>query len=97
MKIHYQAGLIALTVSLAVAGCGGGAKERDHTPQADAEREAVQAPAWTAGIIDRPRPDLPTSRLVAVRTGTHDGLDRVVFEFDERVPGYHIAYLRSDG
>ncbi|WP_166255024.1 AMIN-like domain-containing (lipo)protein [Marinobacter salicampi] len=93
MNIHDQAGLVALIVSLTVAGCGGGAKERDHSPQANAEREAVQAPAWTAGIIDHPRPDLPTSRLVAVRTGTHEGFDRVVFEFDEQVPGYHTGYI----
>ncbi|WP_455236431.1 AMIN-like domain-containing (lipo)protein [Marinobacter daqiaonensis] len=32
-------------------------------------------------------------RPVAIRTGTHEGFDQVVFEFDERVPGYHTEYI----
>src|SRR5690606_28110133 len=31
--------------------------------------------------------------LVAVRTAAHDSFDRIVFEFDERVPGFHIEYI----
>ncbi|MDR9425709.1 MAG: hypothetical protein RI567_10560 [Marinobacter sp.] len=57
------------------------------------ESGAVYLSEWTAGIIDRPRPDQPAAKLVDVRTGTHAGFDRVVFEFDERVPGYHIEYI----
>lgn len=57
------------------------------------EPSAVYLSEWTAGIIDRPRSDQPAARLVAVRTGTHEGFDRVVFEFDERLPGYHIEYI----
>ncbi|MCW8193709.1 hypothetical protein F6455_02785 [Proteobacteria bacterium 005FR1] len=48
---------------------------------------------WTAEIIDRPQSDAPAVTLVAVRTGTHEGFDRVVFEFDERIPGYHFEYI----
>ena len=54
---------------------------------------AVYLSEWTAGIIDRPRSNQPAAKLAAVRTGTHEGFDRVVFEFDERVPGYHIEYI----
>ncbi|MGM0449614.1 MAG: AMIN-like domain-containing (lipo)protein, partial [Pseudomonadota bacterium] len=48
-----------------------------------------------AGIIDRPHSDTPASTLVAVRTATHDGFDRVIFEFDESLPGYHTEYINQ--
>lgn len=93
MRIRHHAAAVTAALCLAVAGCGGAAHERDHSPQADAERSVAYASEWTAGIIDRPQLDAPVATLVAVRTGTHDGFDRVVFEFDERVPGYHIEYI----
>jgi hypothetical protein len=34
----------------------------------------------------------PTAHLVAVRAARQDTVDRVVFEFSERVPGYKVAY-----
>jgi len=67
--------------------------EKDHSPPGDDEPSSVYLSEWTAGIIDRPRPDQPAAKLVDVRTGLHEGFDRVVFEFDERVPGYHIEYI----
>lgn len=73
----------AAIVCITMAGCGGAVDERD----------VAHASEWTAGIIDRPRSDAPAAMLVAVRTGAHDGFDRVVFEFEERVPGYHIEYI----
>lgn len=90
-RMRHQAAII--TVCLAAAGCGRAVTEKAHSPQVDDERSAVPAPEWTAGIIDQPRPDLPAASLVAVRTGTHEGFDQVVFEFDERVPGYHTEYI----
>lgn len=77
---------------LAVAGSDA-AHKRDDSPQADAKRDVAYASKWTAGIIDRPQLNAPAAMLVAVRTGTHDGFDRIVFEFDKRVPGYHIEYI----
>ncbi len=35
----------------------------------------------------------PGSQLVDVRLGSTDGFDRLVFEFDGPVPGYHIRYV----
>jgi hypothetical protein len=81
----------AATLCLAIAGCGA-APERIEA-QADAEPDVVYASEWTIGIIDRPQPNALASMLVAVRTGAHDGFDRIVFEFDERVPGYHVEYI----
>lgn len=34
----------------------------------------------------------PTAHLVAVRAARQETVDRVVFEFTERVPGYKVAY-----
>ena len=65
----------------------------NEPPLGDEEPSAVYLSEWTAGIIDRPRPDQTVVRLIDVRTGVHEGFDRVVFEFDERVPGYHIEYI----
>jgi len=69
------------------------ANEKDQSPPGDDEQNTVYLSEWTAGIIDRPRTDQPVARLVDVRTGLHEGFDRVVFEFDERVPGYHVEYI----
>jgi hypothetical protein len=66
---------------------------RNELLQGDDEPSAIYLSEWTAGIIDRPRPDQPVAKLVDVRTGRHEGFDRIVFEFDERVPGYHIEYI----
>lgn len=92
-RIRQHAKAVAATVCLAVAGCGGALNERVDSPRANAERNAAHASEWTAGIIDRPQADAPAATLVAVRTGSHEGFDRVVFEFDERVPGYHTEYI----
>jgi hypothetical protein len=90
-RIRYQAVVIA--ACLAVTGCGGTMTGKAPSPQLDEEQSPVPAPEWTAGIIDRPRSDRPAASLVAVRTGSHEGFDQVVFEFDERVPGYHTEYI----
>lgn len=103
MTIRYFAAAVAATICLVVAGCGA-QQERNVAPQADTDAlhadadtpqqdVAVYTSEWTAGIIDRPQPNAPVALLVAVRTGTHEGFDRIVFEFEERVPGYHIEYI----
>jgi len=68
----------------------GACSRNDSLPD---EPSAVYLSEWTAGIIDRPRSEQPAAKLVDVRTGIHEGFDRVVFEFDERVLGYHIEYI----
>ncbi len=90
--IEARAAAVAATVFLAVTGCSSVARDLDDSAGDEAARDGAYDPAWTAGIIDRPRPESPTATLSAVRSGTHEGFDRVVFEFDARVPGYHIEY-----
>ncbi|MDY6981704.1 MAG: hypothetical protein SV422_01310 [Pseudomonadota bacterium] len=83
---------VATTSWLVVAGCGA-AHQRNDVSQAVAGNDVVYVPDLTAGIIDQPRRNASTATLVATRTGVHDGFDRIVFEFDEHVPGYHIEYI----
>lgn len=93
MKIRHRAAAVAAIFLLTMAGCGSAPGARGDLPLTNAELGTTYASEWTAGIIDRSQLDAPTATLVAVRTGSHDGFDRTVFEFDERVPGYHIAYI----
>lgn len=66
---------------------------------ADAERMAEEAtpvaPSGTkktAAVIEVKRAgELAVQR--ALRAAQNDGFDRVVFEFAERVPGYHLQYI----
>lgn len=37
--------------------------------------------------------DYPHGLLVDVRAGTHDGFDRLVFEFDGGIPSYDLSYV----
>lgn len=49
---------------------------------------------WTAGTVEKQRPNLAPAILRAIRTGRHKGFDRVVFEFrGNAVPGYKIEYV----
>ncbi|MET0413124.1 MAG: hypothetical protein ABW217_17590 [Polyangiaceae bacterium] len=59
-----------------------------------APTSAPSAPARprTSGIVEQKRDGMP-SVLDAVRAAKNDGYDRVVFEFRERVPGYHLEYV----
>lgn len=83
---------LATTSCLLVAGCGAAHRQTDAA-QADTGTDAVLVSDWTAGIVDQPRRTAPMTTLIATRTAAHDGFDRIVFEFDERVPGYHVEYI----
>lgn len=89
MRILALTGAVAAVLVLSVAGCGSATGKRDEVSRAD----TLYASEWTAGVIDRPQLHAPAVTLIGVRTGSHDGFDRVVFEFAERVPGYHIEYI----
>lgn len=48
----------------------------------------------TAGIVEERRDGSKPALLRDVRTGRHDGYDRVVFEFAAApLPGYHLEYI----
>lgn len=66
-------------------------------PEPPAERPAAPAEAppdhdWTTGVVEVAKAE-GTSTLRDVRFGRHDGYERVVFEFADAVPGYHVEYI----
>lgn len=60
-------------------------------PAAEVETDPSRA-TWTAGITEVERSP-GEAVLQAVRSASHDGYDRTVFEFDGGVPGYHVEYI----
>lgn len=46
----------------------------------------------TVGVVHVER-RVPMATLVDVRTGAHARHDRVVFEFDGEIPGWHVEYV----
>jgi hypothetical protein len=70
--------------------------DEDPPPMVTATAKPTDAPPFdgTAGITEKKRPDAPQARLKDVRTGEHEGYDRVVFEFEgSALPGYHVEYV----
>ena len=64
------------------------ASRRWSAPRAPARRGL----RGTEGLR-KDRSGTPQARLAAVRTGSHDGFDRVVFEFEgSALPGYRVEY-----
>src|SRR5215217_2777817 len=91
------AGLLVLA-TLALAACGGGPDDAGQAGPAATTTAA--AAAWSTstkhGPGSRQPPDGPSAKLAAVRTGSHPGYDRVVFEFEgTKVPAYRIGYVRE--
>jgi hypothetical protein len=70
------------------------------TPGAVSAEPTSSAPAaakepdfkGTLGIVEVKRNDFPTL-LTGVRTAKHEGYDRIVMEFKDRVPGYRVEYI----
>lgn len=54
--------------------------------------EGLDPALLTAGIVEVKR-EGPVQRQVGIRTGRHQGYERVVFEFEKGVPGYHLEYI----
>ncbi|MCH7811248.1 MAG: hypothetical protein IH958_01305 [Chloroflexi bacterium] len=66
------------------------------TPIAPAATETPVAFEGGRDPVDVPFGGASTTPLLAdVRTGLHQGFDRVVFEYDGGLPGYHVEYVSS--
>lgn len=92
MRLPHNGQRLAAVLCLAVLAFQGGCTPSvtTRTPSSP----SVPAPEnWTAGIVEKERSELPPALLRAVRTAEQEGFDRVVFEFAEAVPGYHIEYV----
>ena len=71
-----------------------GAESAPAVPPAAGEVARVQPRGSdkTIGIVEVKREGQPAT-LHAVRAARAEGYDRVVFEFRDRVPGYHLEYI----
>lgn len=68
--------------------------EPASTPRPDEVREGSDERfEGTAGITDKKPQSGETAILAAIRTGRHPDFDRIVFEFSNALPGYHIEYI----
>jgi len=88
----------ALAAALLLAGCAGGG-EAGETAAASATSgppppSAAADTGWTAGVVERARPDVRMTTLAEVRAAAHPGYDRVVFQLsDGELPGYRVEYI----
>ena len=95
---------------LAVAGCGG--SDKSSSPQGGYSLPSPTPTTTTRGGIDplegagtTPVVGAPTGSETAlldrIAVGRHEGYDRVVFQFQNSLPGYRIEYvqppLKEDG
>lgn len=101
---HFVFCTVNLALLASIAGCGGDEPETlreslarlsdDSIAQQSTTPPAADPREWTAGIVERPRPDIRPVTLREVRAARNEGFDRVVFEFaDNPLPGYHLEYI----
>lgn len=88
---------VRLMIAVALLGCGKPAADTPATDtpaasstRADSARRDSTPPDTARGVR---APGIPV--LVGVRTGTHDGYERIVFEFRPHAPVYRADYLRG--
>ena len=101
---------VATSVLLAVAGCGG--SHKSSSPQGGYSLSSPTPTTTAAGGIDplegatttpvvAPSPGSETALLERIAVGRHEGYDRVVFQFQNGLPGYRVEYvqppLKEDG
>lgn len=93
--------LLVTLAAVLVGGCGG---NDDEAPAPSTTTTITTTPAlegastdpvvWTSAIAE-------TALLTDVRAASHEGQDRLVFEFENGVPGYDVRYVappvRADG
>jgi len=93
----------ALLMLLVACSSGGSSKRASTTVSSAAVASSSTAPTEVApgpatGGSTTPvsiAPTQPAAHLVAVRAARQDTVDRVVFEFADRVPGYRVSYVQK--
>lgn len=86
----------AITLLMACSNQGDVPGEERPTPIADPPDAAAAAP-WTVGVVTSPSTvEDETALVTALRTGQHEGFERVVFELSDQgrgYPGYTVQYV----
>lgn len=99
---------LAAALAVAACGGGPGA-DREVAPPDTAEAPRGEAPPdtgpdvgeavvdtsgrWTVGIAAGASASTGLALLVDVRAARHEGYDRVTWEFDGTLPGWHVEYI----
>jgi hypothetical protein len=110
LKLALTLSTLALLAAFVIAGCDDDNDTTDATPTANVPTatgvattptapgttpsltpafEGTRGPAEQAGAVAPPMP-----LLLHVRTGEHEGYDRITFEFEGDVPGYLVEYVQ---
>jgi len=103
-----RAAAVTVVCAVVLGACGGGGRSATSassttsvsagaSTSSSASTSAPTAGAAT-GASTTPvsaAPTHPTAHLVAVRAARQQTVDRVVFEFSERVPGYKVSYVKK--
>lgn len=104
--------LLASLLVLLAAACGGDSRDLDPYISTDSPREALTELdygtldsseirlnlPWSRNKVSKdPNPDAQPATLSAVTTEMFAGYDRVVFTFDNRIPGYLLEYRTEGG
>ncbi|MCY1030450.1 hypothetical protein OV207_03200 [Corallococcus sp. BB11-1] len=78
------------------AGTATGTGSTTATATTDAGSAVAADSAWTLEPAEKKRGEPPSITMRSVRTGTHAGYDRTVFEFEgPRLPGYQVSYVKT--
>src|SRR5688500_1095082 len=97
--------VIALLFLFTACGDTSPARDARDAPaaQADSASQSTAPPGtapssrpdsgWTIGTLTSKERATAPGLLRAVRAARHDGFDRIVLEFENLVPGYHIEYI----
>ncbi len=95
---------LCIIVLLALTACTGTpqTQETENPPPAETGKdesppspEYAEEGTWTAGIVKQKTPRRTPAIQKDIRTGRHEGFDRIVFEFQEYLPGYVMEYIDS--
>lgn len=95
---HIRIMSVAATTTVVLTGCSAASDEADPVPAAAV---AVATTTHTPGTVpvdttDKTAPADTDAALTVtdIRTGAHDGFDRVVYELDGRgTPGWRVGYV----
>jgi hypothetical protein len=83
--------LFLTVTALLLGGCSGTDDESTPTTETTTTAPVLEGAsttpvAWTSPITE-------TALLTGVRAASHPGYDRVVFEFENGIPGYDVGYV----
>jgi hypothetical protein len=107
-----RAFLVIGMLAFALAGCGSSRDDGEPAAEPPPATTTVTTTTETSGgvdplegagtnPVDGEATSDETALLERVAIGRHEGFDRVVFQFRNHVPGYHVAYvqppLKEDG